>query len=179
MPLSLRPACSTDDPFVYRLQYQTLFEQLYAHTWDPQIRDQLLNLQIRAKHSAYADEFPNAHYDIVELNGEPIGRMIIDRSGEFYHVVDIAILAKHRGAGIGSRLILGLCMEAETRQKKVRLWVSVTNPRAAALYRRLGFRVIADEQMNLLMERAPGDHAQELAAPSEALGGPLPSVAAQ
>ena len=165
MTLFLRPAVSTDEPFVYQLVNQTLFEQLYAHTWDPQIRDPLLNLQIRAKHSTYASEFPDANYGIVMLNDEPVGRVIIDRSGEFYHLVDIAIMSKHRGAGIGTRLILALLMEADMMQKKVRLSVSVTNTRAARLYRRLGFRVIADEQMNLLMERAPGDQAQVLAAP--------------
>jgi ribosomal protein S18 acetylase RimI-like enzyme len=165
MPLYVRPTLPTDEQFLYQLVYQTTAEQLYAWSWDPQIRDQLLDMQIRAKHGAYAVEFPNADYVIVMLDDQPVGRMIIDRAGEFYVLVDIAILPKHRSAGIGTRLILGLCMEAELMQKKVRLHVSVTNQRAAALYQRLGFRVIEDQEVNLLMERSPGDRSQVIAAP--------------
>jgi ribosomal protein S18 acetylase RimI-like enzyme len=56
-------------------------------------------------------------------------------------------------------------MEAEMMRKNVRLYVSITNPRAADLYKRLGFRVIEDLQTDLLMERTPGAHAQVIAAP--------------
>ena len=165
MPLTLRPALLQDEQFVYQLVYQTLYEQLFAWTWDPAIRDQLLDLQIRAKHGSYANQYPRAHHAIVMLDDEAVGRLIIDREGEFYVLVDIAILPKHRSAGIGTRLILGLCMEADMMRKKVRLQVSITNPRAAALYKRLGFRVIEDHEVNLEMERGPGDQAQVIAAP--------------
>lgn len=165
MPLSVRPALPTDEQFLYQLVYQTMFEQLYASAWDPRIRDHLLNLQIRAKHGSYAAQFPQADHAIIVLDDEPAGRMIIDRVGVFYHLVDISILPRHRGAGIGTRLILALCAEAELMQKNVRLTVSVANPRALALYKRLGFRVIEDMQTDLVMERAPGDRAQVIAAP--------------
>src|SRR5947209_7474365 len=113
MPLSVRPAVPQDEQFLYSLVYQTMFEQLYAAAWDPAIRDHLLNLQIRAKHSSYAMQFPQADHAIIVLDGEAAGRMIIDRSGPFHHLVDISILPKYRGAGIGTRLILALCTEAE------------------------------------------------------------------
>jgi ribosomal protein S18 acetylase RimI-like enzyme len=45
------------------------------------------------------------------------------------------------------------------------LYVAAVNQRAAGLYRRLGFRVIEDLQIQLLMERAPGDRSQVVAAP--------------
>ena len=164
MPLFVRPTLPQDEQFVYQLAYQTMFEQLYAWTWDLRIRHQLLDMQVRAKHGAYASEFPNADYAIIVLDDEPVGGMIIDRAGEFYVLVDISIVPKHRGAGIGTRLILALCMEAELIRKKVRLHVSVTNPRASDLYKRLGFHAIEDLQTGTLMERAPGDRAQVLAA---------------
>ena len=165
MALFVRPALPQDERFQYELTYEVLFEQLYAHTWDPRIRDHLLNLQIHAKHGSYAAVHPNADYAIVVLDDQPVGRMIIDRSGEFYHLVDISILSKRRGAGIGTRLVLALCMEAEMMHKNVRLYVSITNPRAADLYKRLGFRVIEALETVTLMERAPGDRAQVIAAP--------------
>ncbi|HEY3837796.1 MAG TPA: GNAT family N-acetyltransferase [Bryobacteraceae bacterium] len=165
MSLTLRPATPQDDQFVYDLIYRNLAETLHADTWDERIRHPLLDLQVRAKHGSYAVSHPNAEYAIIQLDDKPIGRLIIDRSGAFYDLVDIAILAKHRSAGIGSRLILAICTEAGMMKKNVRLYVSAGNPRAAALYRRLGFRVVEDRQSDLLMERAPGDPSQLVASP--------------
>ncbi|HLK63205.1 MAG TPA: N-acetyltransferase [Bryobacteraceae bacterium] len=160
MPLYVRPALPQDGPFVYQLVWQVMYEQLQADTWDPRIREHLLDLQVRAKCGAYATVHPQADNAIIMLDDQAVGRMLIDRAGEFYHLVDISILPKHRGAGIGTRLVLALCMEADMMRKNVRLYVSISNPRAAALYRRLGFRVVEDLLTDQLMERAPGDRAQ-------------------
>lgn len=165
MSLYVRPAAPQDQQFLYDLTYDVLSEQLYAHTWDPIIRDQLLDLQIKAKMGSYSVVHPHADYAIIMLDERPIGRMIIDRSGDFYHLVDISISPKHRGAGIGTRLVLALCMEAEMMHKNVRLYVSVTNPRAGGLYKRLGFRVIEDLETDILMERTPADRTQVIAQP--------------
>jgi ribosomal protein S18 acetylase RimI-like enzyme len=165
MPLFLRPALPQDDAFVYQLFWQVIHDNLYAWSWDPNVRQTLLHLQVQSKRGAYAAAYPNADYAIMVLDDQPVGHMIIDRSGEFYHLVDIAIVPQQRGAGIGTRMILALCMEAEMMHKNVRLSVSSGNPRAADLYRRLGFRVIQDHETDLLMERAPGDQAKVIAAP--------------
>jgi len=128
------------------------------------MQHQILDFQVRARHSTWAITHPNAEHAIIMLDDAPVGRLIIDRSGEFYSLVDITIAPKHRGAGIGTRLILALCMEAGMSHKNVRLYVSVTNPRAVELYKRLGFRVIEDLQTDLLMERTPADQSQVIAS---------------
>jgi len=165
MPLFVRPALPQDDPFVYQLAWQVIHDQLYAWRLEPNLRQALLDLQVRSKLGSYRAAHPHADHAIIMLDDQPVGHMIIDRAGEFYDLVDISIVPRHRSAGIGTRLILALCMEAEMMQKSVRLFVSVTNPRAADLYKRLGFRVIQDLQTDLWMERAPGAQAQVIAAP--------------
>jgi ribosomal protein S18 acetylase RimI-like enzyme len=160
MPLYVRPALPQDGPFVYQLVWQVMYEQLQADTWDPRIREHLLDLQVRTKCGAYATVHPQADHAIIMLDDQPVGRMLIDRAGEFYHLVDISVLPKYRSKGIGTRLLLALCMEADMMGKNVRLYVSVSNPRAADLYKRLGFRVLDDLQTDMLMERSPGDRAQ-------------------
>src|SRR5260370_7691458 len=111
MPLSVRPTLPTDEQFLYRLVYETTAEQLFAWTWDPRIRDQLLDMQIRAKHGAYAVEFPNADYAIVMLDDQPVGRMIIDRPGGSSVLSAIPILPKHSRPAICTPLILYLYMD--------------------------------------------------------------------
>ena len=165
MPLYLRSTTPEDKQFIYRLVYETLYEQLCAWAWAPAIRQQILDMQVRAKNGSYRMMYPEAHHAIIMLDDDPIGRLIIDRSRECYELVDISILSKHRSAGIGTRLILAMCTEAEMMKKPIRLSVSITNPRAAALYRRLGFRVIEEQPMDQLMERAPGAVSQVIAQP--------------
>ena len=113
MPLYVRPALPEDGEFVYQLLRQVLYDQLMAHLWDPAIRDPLLDFQVRAKSSAYTAAYPQADHGIVMLGDDPVGRLLVDRSGAFHHLIDIAVLSNRRSAGIGTRLILGLCMEAE------------------------------------------------------------------
>jgi len=165
MPLYLRPALPNDNKFIHDLVYQTLFEQLYAWAWHPSLRQSILEMQVRAKQGSYAVLHPNAHHAIIMLDDDAVGRLMIDRTGEYYELVDISIVAKHRSAGIGTRLILAMCTEAEMMRKSVRLTVSVTNPRARDLYQRLGFRVVEEYPMDLIMLRSPGDRAQVIAAP--------------
>jgi ribosomal protein S18 acetylase RimI-like enzyme len=165
MPLSVRPAVPQDSEFVYDLIYQVMYDQLFADRWDPTLRRHLLDMQVRNKLGSHMMVHPQADHAIIMLDDQAVGRLMIDRSGEFHHLVDISVLPKYRGAGIGTRIVLGLCMEAEMVGKNVRLYVSVTNPRARELYHRLGFRVIEDMETDALMERAPGDQAQVIAAP--------------
>jgi len=87
MPLTVRPTLPQDEQFLYQLVYQTMSEQLFAWTWDPNIRDKLLDLQIRAKHGSYAAEYPHANHGIIVWDDEPVGRLIVDRSGEFHVLV--------------------------------------------------------------------------------------------
>ena len=152
MSLSLRPAVAADHQFIYDLTYQVLYEQLRAETWPPQFRDQLLKQQIYAKHGSYSAAYPAADHGIVMVDDQPVGRLLVDRSGEFHNLIDIAILPKYRSTGLGTRLVLALCHEAELCHKPIRLYVSVSNPRAMNLYRRLGFRVIDNQEAGSVME---------------------------
>lgn len=56
-----------------------------------------------------------------------------------------------RGRGVGSALVEAVCAEARIRgHNEVRLDVTDTNPRARALYERVGFTVAGGERLGLL-----------------------------
>ena len=60
-------------------------------------------------------------------------------AGEFY-VDSIAVLPEYRGRGVGRALLADLCRRVFAKGfTKVGLLVDVDNPRAEALYRKLGF----------------------------------------
>lgn len=156
MPLSLRPALPQDEPFLYQLLYENFYENLAAWAWEPAMRTPLLNLQIQGQRSTYAALYPHADQGIIMLDEQAIGRLLVDRGPEIHTLVDITIRKQNRGAGIGTVLVRSLCMEAEMARKPLRLQVRVDN-RARNLYQRLGFRLIEDLQITLVLERAPGD----------------------
>ena len=77
--------------------------------------------------------------------------MIVDRSGDEIHLVDIALLPEFRGQGIGTRLLEVVQTEAEAAGLPVGLSVAKDN-RALNLYGRLGFCRMADDGVYLKME---------------------------
>ena len=73
-------------------------------------------------------------------------------SSEFY-IGHLGVAPSHRGHGIGEALIAHLlALRATTGRTRAVLDVSVENPRAQALYTRLGFRVTAERPSALRRE---------------------------
>jgi ribosomal protein S18 acetylase RimI-like enzyme len=112
-------------------------------------------MQFSAQDSHYRAAYPRARYDLVVRGDDVLGRLYVDRAQEAWLVIDIALLPAHQGRGIGTRLLTQLLSEAAAAAKPVRLHVERFNP-AQRLYGRLGFRVVADEGVYLLLERNPG-----------------------
>jgi ribosomal protein S18 acetylase RimI-like enzyme len=96
---------------------------------------------------------------VIERNGQPIGRLYLDRRDDELRIVDIALLTEHRGGGIGNAILTDLIDEASGSGIPVRIHVERNNP-ALGLYRRLGFREIGDEGVYLHMERVTTEVAK-------------------
>ena len=69
-------------------------------------------------------------------------------------MVDIALLPDWRGRGVGTALTQPVIAEARAAGKTVSISVEKHNP-AERLYRRLGFREVADEGVHWIMEWCP------------------------
>lgn len=135
--ISLRPATPADAPFL-RALYEAS-EPLFATLpLTGPARAQLLDLQLRARDASETAHHPAADHAIVTRDGAPVGRLVVDRSGEALHVLDLALLPTERGHGLGSALLRAVQAEALTRGGPVTLWAALANP-ARALYARLGF----------------------------------------
>ena len=85
------------------------------------------------------------------LDHNPIGRILVDRSGETIRLVDIALLTEFRGRGIGSILLRRLLDEGAAAGKRVVLSVYKFNP-AMRLYERLGFFKVAEDGLYVQMQ---------------------------
>jgi len=86
----------------------------------------------------YLAHYPDARFDLIELDGAPIGRLYVQRTSDEIRVIDIALLPECRGRGLGGALLQGILDEAGATGRPVRLHVERWNP-AQRLYRRLAF----------------------------------------
>ncbi|BCH33363.1 hypothetical protein MesoLjLc_52930 [Mesorhizobium sp. L-8-10] len=154
--LRLRPERDEDEAFRYRL-----FCESRTKEWDPVrsnavLFEQLMQHQFRAQTVGYRSQFPKARFDIVELDGRPIGRVVVDRPGTMIHVVDLAIVPSLRNRGIGTAMMQSVIDEAQHSGVPIQLYVSSENDPSLRLYLRLGFAPIVSHPSYILLERQPG-----------------------
>ena len=157
-PVTLRTIRPEDEPFLRRVYASTREEELALVDWDEGQKAVFLDMQFRAQHSYYTQQFPEAAFDLILRDGQPAGRLYVDRRAGEIHIIDIALLPEHRGAGIGGALLRGLMAEAAGVGKPVRIHVERFNP-ALTLYGRLGFRRIEERGLHWLMEWSPPEAA--------------------
>ena len=114
-----------------------------------------LDMQFLAQKTDYTSRFPESEHSVILVDGEPVGRIWLDRGSDQMLLVDIALLPEARGRGTGTVLLRRLQREAEEATKPLRHSVYKTNVGALRLYERLGFEVIEDRDIYVIMEWTP------------------------
>ena len=152
----MRPATDADLPFLFRLYASTREEELATVVdWSEEQKQAFLRQQFEAQHAWYREQYADAAFDVVEVDGEPAGRFYVDRWEREVRIVDISLLPEHRGRGLGGALLAALFAEADAAGKPVSVHVERFNP-ALNLYTRLGFLFREDKGVYLLLERPVG-----------------------
>ncbi len=149
--LSLRPITPEDDSFLQRLFATTRAEELELTGWSEEQKAAFCLGQFNAQSAHYQKYYGDGSFQIIEREGVPAGKLLVWRSGKEILIVDIALLPKHRGAGIGTKLLRDLQDEARAAGKSLTIHVERFNP-ALRLYERLGFQVVEEQQVYLLMQ---------------------------
>jgi GNAT superfamily N-acetyltransferase len=152
--ITFRPIGDDDQEFLGRLYASTRQEELAVLDWPQADKDAFLRQQFEAQHRYYQEVFSGASFDLILLDGEPSGRLYLDRRADEVRVIDIALLPRHRGKGVGHRLMQDILDEGQRVGKPVRIHVERNNP-AMHLYRRLGFTEVEDQGVYFLMEWRP------------------------
>jgi len=150
--VALMPAREDDNAFLAGVYASTRAEELAPVPWSDEQRQVFLAQQFHAQSVHYAANFADASFDVIFVDGERAGRLIVARREDELKLIDIALLPEHRGRGIGTRLIGPLLDEADERGVKVTIYVEHVN-RALRLYGRLGFVAAQDTGVYLRMER--------------------------
>jgi len=136
--LRLRAIGAEDEAFLRRVYAEARAHEIAAMGWDAASAAAFLHMQFDAQQRHYQARYPQARFDIVERAGEALGRLYTARRADAIHVIDIALLTRYRGQGIGSAMLQALQDEAALDGRRLTLQVERHNP-AHALYLRLGF----------------------------------------
>jgi GNAT superfamily N-acetyltransferase len=148
---SLRPADSGDEDFLFALYAGSHGEDLAALGWGPDQIREFLKMQCEAEQRFFATEYPRADNQIVLMNEEPVGRVLVERRDFEIRGIDLSLLPEFRKLGIGSRLIEQLQAEAATKRKPVRMQL-IRFSRAIPLFERLGFARVSESGTHYQME---------------------------
>jgi GNAT superfamily N-acetyltransferase len=148
-----RPAClPADGDFLLSVYAAVRMPELGVLGWSDEQADAFIRMQFDAQDRHYRSVHPQASHSVVTVDGEPAGRLIVERSDEEIRIVDVALLPRFRRAGVGSELLRSLFAEADARGLPVRCHV-VEGNEALAFWQHLGLVARGLDGMHVAMER--------------------------
>lgn len=152
--IDLRPVTDADREFLVGVYGASRDEELSQVTWGEGQREAFVRMQFEAQDSEYRHRNPHGSFDVIEVDGQRAGRLYVDRRPGDIRIVDISLLPEFRGSGVGGHLLARLMEEAAASRRKLSIHVEIHN-RAAELYARLGFKVVAEHGVYRRMEWVP------------------------
>lgn len=138
--LELRIAQAEDEIFMEQL-FRSTREFLYSMPMPKQYVDVLIGQQYQLQQASYRQQAPSAVALIIQLQGKPVGKVMVNKDNTAFHIVDCVLTPHVRGNGYGTAVFRAIQLAAAKRSMLVKLSVDRQNLRAKKLYLSLGFHV--------------------------------------
>lgn len=147
-----RAAERGDIDFMRRLYEMLRADEMALIAWPEGTREAFLDSQFALQHHHFTTHFEHAEFLVLEHGGTAIGRLYLLRDAPRWSIIDIGLLPAWQGRGLGGALLRQLQQDAQDADARgLSLHVRLDNPRAHALYLRLGFRNGSVDGMHRLM----------------------------
>lgn len=101
------------------------------------------------------ERFLAQRFRLVEVEGAVVGYVASVADYSIYQLHQLMVLPAHQGLGVGTEVLNIVVSEADELAVPVRLRVRMNNPRARALYERIGFVHVSDTPTHWVLERGP------------------------
>jgi RimJ/RimL family protein N-acetyltransferase len=140
--IALRREEAGDRAFAGQLYAANRMAELALTGWPMQAKADFLRDQFEAQSRHLRSAWPRAdRFTLIDrATRSPIGRLYVSRRSAAWHLIEIGLLPQVQRRGIGSALVRALqTAAAGAGAGLLDLEVARDNPRAAALYERLGF----------------------------------------
>ncbi len=136
--LRIRPAQAADEDFFAALYHATRAD-LLALLADRRYIDGLIANQRQAQVAGYRERYPDAVYQVLELDGVAAGRLVTASVAEALRVVDLAVMPWARRRGVAGEALRRLQEQGRREGRALTLAVRRDNAGARRLYAALGF----------------------------------------
>ena len=150
MNLTLVTEAETDIPFLIQLYANSRAAELAPVPWTAEQKQQFLKSQFMLQRKHYYQFFQEASFDLILLDGVPVGRFYVHRGIEL-HVMDIIVSPEYQQRGIAKHLFKQLLLESEKTNLDISLHVEINNF-ARDWYARLGFIEVEDETTGIYIK---------------------------
>ncbi|MGE3466695.1 MAG: N-acetyltransferase family protein [Pyrinomonadaceae bacterium] len=152
--IALRPAMPDDRDFLVRVYEASREIELSMTPWSTAERLAFARLQFDAQTRHYGEVYPDSTNSVILYDGEPAGRLHLNRGPDQIAILDITVLPAYRLKGIATSLITSLQAEAKESGCSLRVFVEDFNP-SQAMFLGVGFEIAAREGINLRLEWRP------------------------
>jgi GNAT superfamily N-acetyltransferase len=152
LAITRRPATPADKPLLRSL-FADAHLELTALPTDT--RFVLVDMQFRAQRRKHAAAHPHATNEIVVADDTPVGRLLVDDTGDRTRVVDITVALSHRRLGIAGGVLDEVVHAADAAHRPVELTLWSGNRAAVALVEHAGFAPATDEAGYVTYVRLP------------------------
>jgi ribosomal protein S18 acetylase RimI-like enzyme len=144
--VTTRPATEQDDAFLFSLFKAVRAPEFAYVPLGPGQLETLLSMQYAGQKHSYGAQYPEGDA-IVLAEGEPIGRVWVYRGPAEHQLVDIALLPLFQNRGIGAALVGDAIAAARAAGVRLCCSVAVTNRGSLAFHQRLGFQIVAQDEI--------------------------------
>jgi ribosomal protein S18 acetylase RimI-like enzyme len=159
--VTTRPSDDTDTVFMFELYASTRPDGLVDTGWSAFRGQASVHMHAQAEEDDLDSRHPELSRMTVDVDGIRVGRLLVSRAETSWQLVDISLLPRWRGHGIGTQLLTELLAEAKAASQRVHLEAAKTNP-SIRLYERLGFGDLTDRGMHWGLTWTPPSHKREL-----------------
>jgi len=101
----------------------------------------------------YKNKFDPQKIAVIVFNAVDIGRLRVVKTSDEIYIGGIQILPEYQGLGIGTKILENITKEAKIENKTIKLEVHKVNIRAIKFYKKLGFVVTSETEIQFIMQK--------------------------
>lgn len=150
-----RAAQVADEPFLFQLYATSRDYEIHLTGWSDQQKSEFLQAQAELQLKHYRAYYPSARHELILLDGQPVGRLYVNRCDTEINLMDVCLLPDFRSRHIGAQLMQGLIRESKTAGLPIVCCVAKLNEGALRFYERFGFFTTSDDGVYLRLRRDP------------------------
>lgn len=167
--ITVRPARSGDKAFFKKL-HRSARTDLQGLDLDPELFEEIMDLQDRARETGHGTQYPNAAEFVLEKTGDAVGRLVLAPEPDGMRIVDLTFIPALRDQGLGTAVIGALQQAGAAMGGRLVCLALRTSPDLKIALTLLGFTVDKSSDAADLMSWTPGRPAPGPVVVPQAVG---------